>query len=322
MLGDLSYILIGFILLVGGADRLVLGAGASARNFGISPLLIGLTIVAFATSAPEIVVAAVSALQGKTELAIGNALGSNIANVGLVLGAAALVRPMDVKSETLSREMPALLAVTLLTLMLFLDHYLGRVDGIVLLGGLGLLLYWIVTLGVKSEAGDPIRAEYEAEIRSDLSMRASIAWLIVGLGALLFGADLLVRGASSLARDLGVTELVIGLTVVAVGTSLPEMAVSIVSALKGEYGLAIGNIIGSNMFNLLAVIGLAGIIQPTAVEASVLGLHFPVMIGLTLVLFAMAYTFGSGHGRINRAEGLALLLSYVGYFTYVVMKTL
>ena len=322
MLGDIGLILAGFLLLVWGADRLVLGAGASARNLGISPLLIGLTIVAFATSAPEIIVSVVSALQGSTALAIGNALGSNIANVGLVLGAAALVRPMDVKSETLSREMPALLAVTLLTLMLFLDRYLGRVDGVVLLGGLGLLLYWIVSLGIKSEAGDPIRAEYEAEIRADLSMRASVAWLVVGLIVLLIGAELLVHGASALARDLGVTELVVGLTVVAIGTSLPEMAVSIVSAMKGEHGLAIGNIIGSNMFNLLAVIGIAGVIHPAEVADSVLGLHFPVMIGLTLVLFAMAYTFGGAQGRINRAEGIALLLSYTAYLAYIIKKTL
>lgn len=322
MLGQVSFILVGFLLLVWGADRLVLGAGASARNFGISPLLIGLTIVAFATSTPEIIVSGVSALQGSTGLAIGNALGSNIANVGLVLGAAALVRPLDVKSETLSREMPALLAVTLLTLMLFLDRYLGRVDGLVLLGGMGLLLYWIVSLGIKSEAGDPIRAEYEAEIRSDLSMRASLAWLVIGLVVLLIGAELLVAGASDLARNLGITELVVGLTIVAIGTSLPEMAVSIMSALKGEYGLAIGNIIGSNMFNLLAVMGVAGVIGPAPVEESVLELHFPVMIGLTLVLFAMAYTFGGGQGRINRAEGVALVLSYVAYLTYVTMKTL
>ena len=153
-------------------------------------------------------------------------------------------------------------------------------------------------------------------------MKASLTWLVTGLIVLLVGAELLVIGASSLARDLGVTELVIGLTVVAVGTSLPEMAVSMVSAWKGEHGLAIGNIIGSNMFNLLAVIGVAGVIQPTPVDPSVLGLHFPVMIGLTLVLFAMAYTFGGGHGRINRAEGLALLISYIAYFGYVVAKTL
>lgn len=310
-------ILAGFILLVWGADRFVLGAGAVARNFGVPPLLIGLTIVGFATSAPEILVSTIAAIQDNSGLAIGNAIGSNIANIGLVLGATALIRPMNIQSETLRREIPALLAITLLSVMLFLDKYLSRIDGIVLLLGLGLLLYWMAGLGFRSAAGDPMSAEYAAEIRSDMRTSTAMAWFVLGLAVLLTGAQLLVWGSIEIAEVLGVSDLIIGLTIVAVGTSLPELAVSVVAALKGEHDLAFGNIIGSNMFNLLAVIGVAVTIRPVEIPPSVLTLHIPVMVGLTLVIFAIAYNFG-GRGRVYRAEGFLLLTSFVAYQAYVI----
>jgi len=310
-------ILAGFVLLVWGADRFVLGAGAVARNFGVSPLLIGLTIVGFATSAPEIMVSAIASLRDNPDLAIGNAIGSNIANIGLVLGATALARPMYIQSETLRREIPALLAVTLLSVMLFLDNYISRTDGIVLLLGLGLLLYWMAGLGFRSAAGDPMSAEYAAEIRSDMRTSTAMAWFVLGLAVLLTGAQFLVWGSIEIAELLGVSDLIIGLTIVAVGTSLPELAVSIVAALKGEHDLAFGNIIGSNMFNLLAVIGVAVTIRPVDIPHSVLTLHIPVMVGLTLVIFAIAYNFG-GRGRVYRAEGFLLLTSFVAYQAYVI----
>ncbi|MCH7508379.1 MAG: calcium/sodium antiporter [Proteobacteria bacterium] len=310
-------ILAGFILLVWGADRFVLGAGAVARNFGVPPLLIGLTIVGFATSAPEILVSTIAAIQDNSGLAIGNAIGSNIANIGLVLGATALIRPMNIQSETLRREIPALLAITLLSVMLFLDKYLSRTDGIVLLLGLGLLLYWMAGLGFRSAAGDPMSAEYAAEIRSDMRTSTAMAWFVLGLAVLLTGAQLLVWGSIEIAEVLGVSDLIIGLTIVAVGTSLPELAVSVVAALKGEHDLAFGNIIGSNMFNLLAVIGVAVTIRPVEIPPSVLTLHIPVMVGLTLVIFAIAYNFG-GRGRVYRAEGFLLLTSFVAYQAYVI----
>ena len=288
-----------------------------ARNFGVSPLLIGLTIVGFATSAPEILVSTIAALRDNTGLAIGNAIGSNIANIGLVLGATALTRPMNIQSETLRREIPALLAVTLLSVMLFLDDYLSRTDGFVLLLGLGLLLHWMANLGFRSAAGDPMSAEYAAEIRSDMRTPVALAWFLLGLAVLLTGAQFLVSGAIEIAHTLGVSDLIIGLTVVAVGTSLPELAVSIVAAIKGEHDLAFGNIIGSNMFNLLAVIGVAATISPVDIEPSVLTLHIPVMVGLTLVVFAIAYNFG-GRGRVYRAEGFLLLMSFIVYQTYVI----
>ena len=258
MLLNLVAIIVGFALLVWGADRFVIGAGATARNLGVAPILIGLTIVAFATSAPEILVSVVASLQGNVGLAIGNAVGSNITNVGLVLGLTALVRVIEIRSQTLRREMPALLAVTLLTFMLFVDGFLGRVDGLVLLASLALVMYWIARLGFRSSESDPISAEYAAEIPSDMGMPRALGWFAVGLIVLLVGSNILVSGAEGLASDLGVSDLIIGLTIVAIGTSLPELAVSLVSALKGEHGLALGNILGSNIFNLLAVIGLAG----------------------------------------------------------------
>ncbi|MEM9172131.1 MAG: calcium/sodium antiporter, partial [Pseudomonadota bacterium] len=287
----------------------------------VPTLLIGLTVVGIATSAPEILVSIVAALDDKPSLAIGNAIGSNIANIALVLGATAVLRPIAVMSRTLQREMPALLAVTLLAVALFLDLELSRVDGIVMLIALVVVMYWIVRLGYETNTGDPIEAEYEAEIPKNMSMRVAGGWFALGLAILLIGAELLVNGSTSIARSFGVSELVIGVTLVAIGTSLPELAVSLIAAAKGEQGLAIGNIIGSNMFNLLAVIGAAIIIKPATVSVVVLSLHMFVMIAMTLVLFAMAYNY-SGAGRINRIEGGALLLSFIAYQTYILSQSL
>ena len=321
MLSDFVEITIGLILLIIGADRFVHGAGAIARNLGIAPLLIGLTIVAFATSAPEILVSIIAASQGEPDLAVGNAIGSNIANIGLVLGVTAMLRPIELNSATLRREMPALLAVSLLTVSLFLDSYLSEVDGMVLLTGLFIVMVWLTRLGLRSATNDPIKAEYEAEIPRDVRNWVAIAWLIAGLVMLLYGADLMVDGAVNIARALGVGEVVIGVTLVAIATSLPELAVSIVSALRGEFGLAIGNIVGSNIFNLLAVVGIASIIEPAQLPPSVLTLHIFVMVAFTLVLFAMTYDY-DGKGKISRFEGLSLIAAYAAYITYVVMQNI
>ena len=321
MLGNIGEIFAGLLLLIWGADRFVHGAAATARNLGVAPLLIGLTVVAFATSAPEILVAIVAAARGETDLAVGNAIGSNIANIGLVLGAVAIIRPIEMTSATLRREMPALLAVSLLTVSLFLDSYLSRVDGFVLMTGLVIVMVWLIKLGIRSSATDSMTAEYEAEIPRDMSMRTAIIWLIIGLATLLFGAKFMVNGSLEIARALGVSELVIGILLVAVATSLPELAVSLVSALKGEYGLALGNIVGSNTFNSLAVIGIAAIIQPAALPPSVLSLHIFVLVAFTLVLFAMTYDY-DGKGHISRLEGIALLGAYLAYVGYVVAQSL
>ncbi len=321
MLGNAFEVIVGLLFLIWGADRFVHGAAATARNLGIPPLLIGLTIVALATSAPEILVSVVAALRGEPDLAIGNAIGSNIANVGLVLGVVALLRAFELKSATLRREMPALLAVSLLTVSLFLDSYLGRVDGLVLLAGLVIVMIWLVRLGIRSSASDPLQAEFDAEIPKHMSMRVAVFWLVVGIATLLIGAELMVDGAIDIAKALGVSEIVIGVTLVALATSLPELAVSAVAAFRGEYGLAIGNIVGSNIFNLLAVIGVAATIHPAVLPPSVLSLHIFVMVAFTLVLFAMTYEY-EGRGQITRVEGFALIAAYLSYQGYVVAQNI
>ena len=319
MLENIFEVIAGLVLLIWGADRFVHGAAATARNMGVAPLLIGLTAVAFATSAPEILVSVVASLRGEPGLAYGNAIGSNIVNIGLVLGCVAVIRPIELRSATVRREMPALLAVTLLTVSLFLDSYLSRIDGIVLLTGLVIVMFWLTRLGMRSAPSDPIKMDYEAEIPANVTGRMAAFWLVIGIGTLLGGAHLLVNGAMAVAVALGVSEVVIGILLVALGTSLPELAVSLVSALKGEYGLAIGNIVGSNIFNLLAVIGVAAAIAPSPMAPSVLSLHIFVMVAFTLVLFAMTYDY-DGKSELSRIEGAALLLAFIAYDTYVVLQ--
>jgi len=321
MLANITLVVAGLILLIWGADRFVHGAAASARNLGVAPLLIGLTVVALATSAPEILVSVVAALDDQPGLAYGNAIGSNIVNIGLVLGLTAMIRPIKLESATLRREMPALLAVSLLTVSLFLDTYLSQIDGVVMLTGLVIVMVWLTRLGLRSAANDPIKIDYEAEIPSDVTMPMAVVWLIIGLAILLVGAKMLEHGAVGLAEMLGVSEVVIGVTIVAFGTSLPELAVSLASALKGEYGLAIGNIVGSNIFNLLAVIGVAATIAPSALAPSVLSLHIFVMVAFTLVLFAMTYDY-DGKAELSRLEGAGLFMAYVAYNSYVIAQNI
>lgn len=314
-------ILGGFALLVWGADRFVTGAAATARNLGVSPLIIGLTIVAFGTSAPEMLVSAMAAWAGNPGIAVGNALGSNITNIGLVLGITALLTPLAVRSETLRREFPILFAVTTLTLILLLDGELGRLDGVILLGGFGLMVYWLVGLGLREracdpavQACDPMQEEFAEEIPADMSTGRALFWLGLGLVVLLLSSRLLVWGAVNVAQHYGVSDLIIGLTIVAIGTSLPELAASVAGALKGEHDIAIGNVLGSNMFNLLAVLGLAGLIHPLATPDGVMERDFPVMFGFTVLLFAFAYGF-RGRGRINRLEGGLLLAGFIAYLS-------
>jgi cation:H+ antiporter len=211
--------------------------------------------------------------------------------------------------------------VSLLTVSLFLDNLLSRVDGLVLLTGLAIVMVWMTRLGMRSTANDPLLEDYEAEIPKDLSLGLAALWLVVGLVTLLIGAHFLVDGSIDIARMLGVSEVVIGITLVAFGTSLPELAVSIVSVIKNEYGLAVGNIVGSNIFNLLAVIGVAATIHPTSVDHSVLSLHIFVMVAFTLVLYAMTYD-SDGKSELSRLEGFALLAAYIAYDAYIVLQSI
>ena len=315
MWNELLAIAGGFVLLTWSADRFVTGASALAYNLKVSPLIIGLTIVSLGTSAPEILVSTIASLQGNPALAIGNALGSNIINTGLILGITALIIPLKVHSSIVRRELPVLLLVMALALVLLLDGWLGRLDGIILLTGMAVMLVWITRIGLKSQVShDPMREEFEEEIPTDLSMAKAIFWLLVGALVLLASSRLLVWGSVSIAQTMGVSDLVIGLTIVALGTSLPELAASVMSAVKNEHDIAIGNIIGSNIFNLLAVLGLPGLLNPSAVDAAVLQRDYPVMIALTVALFLMAYGF-RGKGRITRAEGAVLVIAFGAYQT-------
>lgn len=313
MLTEIIAIIGGFALLVWGADRFVNGAAATAANLGISPLLIGLTIVGFGTSAPEILVSGMAAWNGNPALAIGNGIGSNITNIALILGITALIVPLQVHSGTLRRELPMLLVTSLIVYSLFLDKSLDFSDGLILLLGLILMLGWTIYLGLNSRKSDPMADEYKAEIPTDMSTIAALLWLLTGIIILLISSRILVWGAVGIATQLGISDLIIGLTIVALGTSLPELAASVASALKNEHDIAIGNVIGSNMFNLLAVLGIPGIIRPGPVDDVVVTRDFPIMIGLTLALIIMAAGWRSASGQINRFEAALLLAIYACY---------
>ncbi|MDH5360227.1 MAG: calcium/sodium antiporter [Gammaproteobacteria bacterium] len=305
-------VLAGFAFLVWGADRFVIGASATARNLGIPPLIIGLTIVGFATSAPEMLVSGMAAWGGNTSMGIGNAVGSNITNIALVLGITALVKPMTVHSSVLQREFPILFLATLFMLTLMLDGELSRLDGILMMGGLILIVYWIVMVALQTRKKDPMSVEFEAEIPSEMSNLKAMGLLLLGIIVLLISSRVLVWGAVEIAVSFGISDLVIGLTIIAIGTSLPELAASVMSALKGEHDIAIGNIIGSNMFNILGVMGLPAIISGYQAEAELFNRDLPVMLGLTITLFVLAYGF-RGTGRLNRYEGSVLLSCYAIY---------
>jgi len=291
----------------------VLGAASAARNFGISPLLIGLTIVGFGTSAPELLVSAIAASTGSAELCIGNAIGSNITNVALVLGAAAIVAPMNVKGTVLKRELPVLVFCMLLATGLMLDGDLGRIDGAVLGFSLFAMMGWVIWLGLRSENPDPVTDEDEPEKMSTL---AASFWILVGLLLLLGSSRLLVWGAVDIARALDVSELVIGLSVVAFGTSLPELAASVMAARRGEHDLAVGNVIGSNMFNTLGVLAIPGLIQPHEVGVYVLRRDLPAMFGVTLLFFVMTRFF-LRPSHVSRIEGGILVAAFFSYMLWV-----
>jgi len=313
ILVNIIAILAGFGLLIWSADHFVVGASATARNLGVSPLIIGLTIIGFGTSAPEMLVAVFAASGGNPGLAVGNAIGSNITNIALVLGATAVAVPMTVHSGILKREYPLLLISTLVAcLLLVFDNHLGRLDGLIFSLLLFAILFYLVRRSMGERGRDPMKLEYEKEIPAHMPMNKALVLLASGLLVLLLSSRLLVWGAVNLATMLGVSDLIIGLTIVAIGTSLPELAASIMSARKHEHEMAIGNIIGSNMFNTLGVLGVTGLINPSTLDPGVLSRDLPVMFILTLILFIISFGFRSA-GKINRLEGGFLLAVFCGY---------
>lgn len=309
-------VVFGLALLVWSADRFVEGAAATARHFGMPALLIGMVVVGFGTSAPEMVVSALASSQGNPGIALGNAYGSNITNIALILGITALISPIAVHSQVLRKELPVLLVVTLLAAWQLWDGAITRLDAVTLLGVFGALMGWTVWQGMQKKT-DSLGQEMEQELAvQSMPIQKAIFWLVLGLVLLILSSRLLVWGAVEIAQGFGVSDLIIGLTIVAIGTSLPELASSIIATRKGEHDIALGNVIGSNLFNTLAVVGIAGIIQPMSVGPEVFNRDMMAVVVLTLSLFVFGYGFRRP-GRINRVEGALLLAAYVGYTGYL-----
>ena len=315
----LAAIIAGFAILVWSADKFVEGAASTAKHLGMPSLLIGILIVGFGTSAPEMVVSAIAAMEGNPALALGNALGSNIVNIALILGITAIVAPITVNSKIVKKEIPLLLLIVLASGYLLLDNSLTLGEGIVLISGFFTLIAWSIVSAFRGR-GDTLEAEMDSElIEHEMSLKAGIIWLIIGLVLLIASSRLLVWGAVGVAHEFGVSDLIIGLTIVALGTSLPELAAS-VTARKGEHDIAIGNVVGSNMFNILAVIGIATIIAPmNGIPVEVLNRDWIVMFVLTIALLVMAYGFRNKEGKITRFEGMILVVCYIAYNSYLGM---
>ncbi|MCW8923790.1 MAG: calcium/sodium antiporter [Gammaproteobacteria bacterium] len=309
---DSLAIIAGFALLIWSADRFIFGAAAVARNINISPLIIGLTIVGFGTSAPEMMVASFASIDGSPAMAIGNAIGSNIANIALVLGTAALIMPLNVHSRILKKELPLLIVAMLLALVLLIDGVLSFTDGLLLFGALILVMWWITHQALIERNHDVLEDEFEDEIPTGIPMPKAIFWLVGGLFLLIASSKLLVWGAVNIATAMGVSELLIGLTIIAIGTSLPELAATIAGALKNEHDIAIGNIVCSNLFNTLGVLAIPGLLAPAPLVEGIMERDIPIVFTLTITLFIMAYGF-RGAGRINRIEGSILLSAFCAY---------
>lgn len=307
----------GLALLVWSADRFVEGSASVAHHFGMPPLLIGIVIVGFGTSAPEMVVSAISSSQGNPGIALGNAYGSNITNIGLILGLTAVISPITVHSQVLRKELPILICITALAAWQIWDGELTRVDALVLLGVFAGLMAWTILQGLQKRI-DPLGTNMEQELDIHaMTLQRAISWLFLGLILLIVSSRILVWGAVEIAHGFGVSDLIIGLTIVAIGTSLPEMASSVIATRKGEHDIALGNILGSNLFNTLAVVGIAGAIHPMSVGPDVFSRDILAMAVLTVSLFIFSYGFRKP-GRINRAEGAFLLACYIGYTAYLV----
>jgi cation:H+ antiporter len=310
-------IILGLPLLLWSADKFVGGAASVARQFGLSPLLIGMLIIGFGTSAPEIIVSVIAALEGSSGIALGNAFGSNIANIALILGITALISPIAVRSEIIRKELPILLGLTFFAAWQLLDANLSKDDAFSLLGLFILLISWSIWTGLRGDK-DALAEEFGEELNSKpANLKADALWLIVGLILLIISSRILVWGAVEIATFFGVSDVVIGLTVIAIGTSLPELASSLVAVKKGEHDMALGNVIGSNMFNTLAVVGIAGVIHPMQVDSSFLYRDTLFMLILSVALFVFCIGL-KGPGRLNRLEGGVFLLAYIGYTYYLV----
>jgi len=308
-----AVVLVSFAVLAWSAEQFVFGASVTARTLGVTPLVIGMTIVGFGTSAPELLISAFAALGGNTGLALGNAVGSNIINIALVIGCTALLAPLSVSSRLVRREIPLLLGCTLLAGALVWDRHLGRGDGLLLLAALAGVLSYLVLAARRARGRDALGVELAAHLTTPVSPARALGWLLASLIILLLSARTLVWGAVIIAERLGVSDLIIGLTIVALGTSLPELAASVASALKREHDIALGNVIGSNIFNILGVFALPGVLHPGAVPAAVVTRDLPYAALLGTALLVMALRRGLRPARIGRTAGAVLLGAFVLY---------
>ncbi|MDX1491890.1 MAG: calcium/sodium antiporter [Pseudohongiellaceae bacterium] len=306
------YFLCGLAILVAGAESLVRGSSALSLRLGVTPLVIGLTVVAFGTSSPELAVSVESALSGSSSIAIGNVIGSNIANIGLILGLTAIIRPMQVEKTILSRQMPIMIVISLGLWLLALDKTLSLFDGITLVAGLVAYLFYNYRRTSTEEEPETIEVIPDEAVTLKNRTLACVLLIAAGLAGLVGGGMLLVDSAVTMARIFSVDEAIIGLTIVAFGTSMPELATSIVAAVRGESDIAIGNIVGSNVFNMLAILGIASTIHPLSAE-SFSHFDFVVMVGFAAILLPMAWT----SRKLDRVEGSILLAGYIAYMLYI-----
>lgn len=315
MLEAVALLILGLLFLVWSADRLVFGSAALAKNIGISPLVIGMTILAMGSSAPEMMVSATAALSGKTDTAVGNVLGSNIANIALILGITALIKPLLISSVVIRRELPLMIVVTLLAGLVLWDSHLGFYEGVLLFVLFAAFIIAMLRISQKEKSnGDAFIEEQESEIPDGVSNIRAVVWVVIGLIVLPISADVLVDNSVTIAKYFGMSDFIIGLTIIAVGTSLPELAASLAGVLKGEDDMAVGNIIGSNVFNILAVMGIPGILNPSMLSEFAMGRDFWVMLAVSLLLVF----FALGKSRsINRVEGGIFCLCFIAYQAYL-----
>ena len=326
MFEQIVILVLSLITLVWSADKFVYGASSLASNLGVSPMIIGLTIVAMGSSAPEMMVAAAAAMNGNPDTAVGNAIGSNITNIALVLGMTVLIKPLSITSGTIKQELPLLLVLSFFTYFLFSDSFFSFDEGLELMIGFFIFISVLLLKAIRERKAntldDQMLVEAELELQEKTSMLWSVVWLVIGIVVLVASAKFLVGSSIHIAKFFGVSDLVIGLTVIAVGTSLPELAASIASVLKGEDDLAMGNIIGSNIFNILAVLPFAALIAPGPINPEAIQRDIPVMLGITVLLFIISFSRKRGNFRLTRAKGGLLVLCFISYQTYLFNQVL
>jgi len=315
-------LIIGLVLLVWSSDIFIEGAASTAKHHSISPLVIGVVVLGFGTSMPEVVVAVLASLNGSPGLAIGNAVGSNIANIGLVLGVTAILIPIAVKSSIIKRELPILLAISIGAYLLVLDGELSVPDGIILASSLVLVMFWMIKANKTVDINDPIATETQQELDDlpELSKKKALIYLIGGLIILMLSAKMMVSGAESIAHYFEVPDVVIGLTIIAIGTSLPELAAAIAAASKNEADLMIGNIVGSNLFNILAVLAVPALLAPSVLDKDMLNIDIPIMLGFTLLMLVMALP-RKGSAVISKGKGSLLLALFLTYLVTLYFRS-